>query len=111
MPAYNFLTSEHDKAIHTRKRYTISKLKRSVEKAGFIIEKITYSNLSMFPIICIWRLLNRKDNKNKYLELDLYPLPKIINQVIIFILSMENLVEKRIRLPFGLSLFCVAKKA
>lgn len=48
LPAYNFLQSKHDKAVHIKHRYIHKELKEKVKKAGFKIEKISYRNTFFF---------------------------------------------------------------
>jgi hypothetical protein len=43
---------------------------------------------------------------------DLRPLPYVLNRALVLPLFMENrLIQAGVRLPFGLSVFCVAKKS
>lgn len=112
LPAYDFLRSQHDKAIHTRHRYTHKELKRKVKKAFFKIEKITYRNSLLFPLMVIIRFLEKIFSKNKKIaRLNLRPLPSLINKFLIYLLFLENwLILSGLNFPFGLSLFCVARK-
>jgi len=111
LPAYDFLQSEHDRAIHTRHRYTRKELKKKVEGAGFKIEKITYRNVILFPLILIIRLGERVlSKKRKEAKSDLRPLPDLINKFLTGILFLENRLISVLNYPFGLSLFCIAKK-
>ncbi len=111
LPAYNFLQSTHDKAIHTQHRYTRTELIQKIKKVGFSIEKITYRNAIFFPFIAIERsikkITTKKDNKA---ESDLKPLPNFVNKLLSQILFLENKLISVTNLPFGLSVFCVARK-
>jgi len=57
LPAYDFLKSTHDKAIHTGHRYNREEVKEKVEEAGFNIEILTYRNFFLFPLAFIMRFL------------------------------------------------------
>jgi len=109
LPAYNFLRSRHDEAIHTRHRYLKSEVRRKVEKTGFHIVKLTYRNSFLFPIFLIIRLLE-KGRKRENAKSDLRSLPDFLNRLLIKILFLENGLLNKVNLPFGLSIFCVAKK-
>jgi SAM-dependent methyltransferase len=109
LPAYNFLRSRHDEAIHTSHRDLRSEVRKKVEKAGFHIAKITYRNSFLFPIFLIIRLLE-KPKKRKNAKSDLRSLPDFLNRLLIKILFFENGLLNKVNLPFGLSIFCVAKK-
>lgn len=112
LPAYNFLKSTHDKAIHTRQRYIRKDLKKKIENAGFKIVKITYRNTILFPFISTIRLFERLSPKSKKrARSDLKKMPDHLNKLLTCFLSIENrLILSGLNFPFGLSLFCVAAK-
>ncbi|MFH1376315.1 MAG: class I SAM-dependent methyltransferase [Candidatus Woesearchaeota archaeon] len=103
--AYNFMLSNHDKFVHTQRRYTKKELEKKLREMGFKIEKITYINTFLFPIALIKRLTESKNTKS-----ELKPLPKIINDLFINILYLESKIINIINLPFGLSIICLARK-
>jgi SAM-dependent methyltransferase len=112
LPAFNFLKSGHDKAMHTKRRYTIRDLKEKVEKAGFIVDRITYRNTILFPIALIMRIMTRlflKDTVNT--RSDNKQLPGLLNTFLKNLMLLENrVIISGLNLPFGLSLYCVARK-
>lgn len=109
-PAYNFLKSRHDKACHTSRRYTKRELKAKMEKAGFKIEKITYANTVLFPLIALIRLAQKMDRRKNMASSDIAPTPAFANGILKFILAIEAKLIKKINFPFGLSILCVARK-
>lgn len=109
LPAYQFLTSEHDRFEHGIRRYTRKGLIKKIKEAGFGIEKITYSNMFFFPMIALWRILALRHRKEKF-DSHLHPLPKFLNMIILLILNLENKLQRHLSLPFGLSVFCIARK-
>lgn len=112
LPAYNFLRSRHDEAVHTKRRYTVKELKQKVEVAGFEIETITYRNIFLFPIAVTRRILEKLFLSNeKQTESELKPLSPFVNNIFTRILLFENkLIKSGISFPFGLSIYCVARK-
>ena len=112
LPAYNFLRSRHDEAVHTKRRYTVKSLKLKLEEAGFEIENITYRNTILFPIAVTKRIIEKifpVDTEN--VESDLKPLPNLLNKTFTLFLFFENkLILSGIKFPFGLSVYCVAIK-
>lgn len=112
LPAYNFLRSGHDKAIHTRHRYTINDLTLKIKKAGFEIEMITYRNTILFPLVAVKRMTEKFFFINKgTVESDLKQLPDMINNLFTRILNLENiLINAGLKFPYGLSVFCLARK-
>ena len=110
LPAYNFLRSRHDEAIHTRHRYTRRDLKERVQEAGFEIEKITYRNTFLFPIAVLKRIFEKYFTADDTAS-DLKPLPFMVNKLFTYLLFLENrLIMSGIDFPFGLSIYCVARK-
>ena len=63
LPAKMILWSKLDEVVGHYRRYEISKLKKLVQKAGFKIIKINYSDSLGFLLALIWRFLNKF---NKY---------------------------------------------
>ncbi len=112
LPAYDFLKSTHDKMIHTKQRYTLRNLKAKVEKAGFIIERVTYRNTLLFPMLAFTRIMKKiRLPHERKIESDVKPLPAMLNKFLERILAAENrLITSGLNFPFGLSVFCVARK-
>ncbi|MGH7799255.1 MAG: methyltransferase domain-containing protein [Thermodesulfobacteriota bacterium] len=110
LPAYEFLRSEHDKAIHTGIRYSKVELIRKLELAGFKIQRITYRNSFLFPLVMIYRKLKKNSKIASESKSDLKALPIFVNNFLIELLKIENLILQRIDFPFGSSLFCIAYK-
>ncbi len=110
VPAYNFLRSEHDKAVHTRHRYTKGELRTKMKRVGFKTEKIIYINTILFPLISLFRLVKRLIRVKGQSKSDLKPTPIPINRMLIFVLTMEARLLKIINFPFGLSILCIAQK-
>jgi SAM-dependent methyltransferase len=112
LPAYNFLRSRHDEAVHTRNRYTKKDLKEKIERAGFQIEKITYRNTILFPIAITKRIIEKiflVDSEK--IESDLKPSYFWVNKLFTYILFIENkLITSGVNFPLGLSVYCVARK-
>jgi SAM-dependent methyltransferase len=109
LPAYDFLRSAHDIAIHTKHRYLRSEVRKKLKKTGFHIVKLTYRNSFLFPIFLIIRLLE-KAKKRRTVSSDLGLLPDFLNRFLAKILFFENRLLNKVNFPFGLSVFCVATK-
>ena len=110
-PAYNFLKSEHDVVVHTVHRFNRSELMRNIADVGLAVEKITYRNTLLFPLIAPIRLIKKVVLKyNAEPQSDMVPLPQWINTLFTQILLWENRLIVSHNLPFGLSVFCIAKK-
>jgi SAM-dependent methyltransferase len=110
VPAFKFLWSEHDEEHHHKRRYRGSELEHVILRAGFNLLYMTYFNFWLFPMVSCVRL-GKKLSGNRRRKTDLWlPHPKI-NKVLYYILSSERfLIEKKLKLPFGVSLLAVASK-
>ena len=112
LPAYNFLKSRHDKAVHTKQRYTLGDLKQKLKKAGFEVERITYRNTILLIFPAIKRIMEKVFSLNTGNEdSDLKSLPFVVNKLFTGILYLENkMIMAGFNAYFGLSIFCVASK-
>ena len=108
-PAFNILRRNHDYVVHTKRRYLKSNTVKKIKGIGFEIEIATYRLPYLFLIILIKKLLNNFFTNNA--ESDLVSLPDWFNEVLLTINRFENrLILCGINMPFGSSLFIIAKK-
>jgi len=78
---------------------------------GFAVEKITYTNFLLFPFIFLAVVLKRVAGPRRASpERSLYPLPAPLNLLLDIILRLEAHFIRYARFPWGVSLFCVARK-
>lgn len=111
LPAYNFLKSEHDKAIGMKYRFGKKDIRRYCLEYGWSLETLFYWNSFLFPIIFIIRIVKKFHWLWKAeAESDLKPLPDHVNRLLLRILSWERRLLKNKDPIFGLSLFGVLKK-
>ena len=112
VPAFQFLWSEHDIALHHYRRYTRKKLTRLLTDEGLKIVSASYVITFSFPIIIAYRLLKGALNflhphasKASYVRL-----PAALNAFFIRILAWESKLLGYITFPFGTSVLIVATK-
>ena len=110
-PAFNFLWGRQDDISYHFRRYTGRELKQKLETAGFVIEKISYANTFLFPLIWAGRAVVRLFDSQiqSVSENDLHP--SWSNTLLQAIFAAERPLLHLINLPFGVSLLCIAKKA
>lgn len=108
VPAYDWLRGAHDQTVQTRHRYTAQELRQKVSAAGFALEKVSYANTLLFPLILAKRLLETKRGQRQQSDLSLPP--PALNRVLAFILSLEARPLRYVSLPWGLSVMCLARK-
>lgn len=109
-PAFNFLWGLQDEVSHHYRRYTGGELKRKLLQVNLEIQKLTYANTFLFPMIWAGRTALRwRGNKIEGVsENDLHP--GWSNGLLQTIFASERLFLRYMNFPFGVSLFCVAKK-
>jgi ubiquinone/menaquinone biosynthesis C-methylase UbiE len=111
VPAYQWLWSHHDESHHHRRRYTMGRLRAPVTATGWHPVVSSYYYTAMLPAVAAVRAagkLRKSDNGRSDLALT----PPALNRVLEAPVRAESaLVERGLRLPFGVSLGMVATKA
>lgn len=108
-PAYNWLYSYHDSAVHGKKRYEKKELLKYVKEAGFDIFKASFINMILFPIALIMRL-GQKKNYSSGKQSDVHRINFIINQLLYLPLLIESFLITNLNLPCGLSIILLSRK-
>jgi len=110
VPAFQFLWGLQDEVSHHFRRYTAAEVKTKMSKAGFEIEKLSYANLFLFPVIFAGRILFKlwKNKSNVISENDLSPTWS--NKILGSIFGFEHFLLRKINFPIGVSLLCIAKR-
>lgn len=109
VPAFDFLRGSHDIAINTARRYTRPQLVNLLTQAGFMIETITYWNMLLLPAIALVRRLSRARTTGMQSDLASPP-PRWVNPILHLVSRSELSLGRKLPLPFGTSLFAVARK-
>ena len=108
VPAFQVLWGTQDIVGMHKKRYSKKELAQKIEQEGFKILKSSYFNFILFfPIlfarwfIRFWGLNIESENKINH---------PLINFILKTIFSLEPHLLRYISFPFGVSIFCVARK-
>lgn len=114
LPAYRWLFSRHDVAVHSSERYTAPEVRRLLQELGLGVEMLSYRLCSLFPLVVATRLpsLGRARPGDPSARSDLHRAPsEAANRALFAVLAYENrLVAAGVRLPFGSSVFAVGRK-
>lgn len=107
LPASAFLKRRHDRAIWTKRRYEVKKLRNDLTKTGLVVELITYR--LFFPsLLLMAEKIKELIFMPKKIESDLKKLPPFLNTFFLFINRCDN---KRIldckKSIFGSSVFVI----
>jgi SAM-dependent methyltransferase len=111
--AFPILKGPHDEAVHARERYRKKTLRQRVEAAGFEVVRLGYFNFFLFPAVLAVRLIERSRRKNPITApagSDLKPVPRLPNAVLTGVLFVEAALTRRLNLPWGSSILCLALK-
>jgi SAM-dependent methyltransferase len=108
LPAYRWLLSRHDAAVHNMRRYTASGLRRLLSAAGFRPIYVSYWNTVLFPLMATFRKLFPGDlNAGS----DVKPYPAAVDGLCRVATGFETaLLRRDLRLPFGGSVLAIAAK-
>jgi SAM-dependent methyltransferase len=107
VPAYQWLWSGHDVALGHRRRYTASRLRGVVERAGFRVLRVSYFSTLLFPALALLRAWKRLAGDTSH---DLRRPAPALNRWLERIFALERHVVPRWGLPFGASLLLVARR-
>jgi SAM-dependent methyltransferase len=111
--ALDMLKGDHSVLGGEVHRYRRPELRHKLERAGFCVERLTYTNASLFPIIATVRAFQRLRGLKTGADLngDFYVPPHPINALFSGALGLEaRLIAAGIDMPFGSSLLCLARK-
>jgi len=111
-PAFPILHRQHDKVVMTRERYTKMTLKKYFAEAGLFPIILSYRLPHAFLFLWFLRVYEYINTNNSDAKSDVAEIPSsFVNQILINIGKLENrLIAQGISLPFGSSIFVVAKK-
>lgn len=110
VPAHKFLWSEHDEALHHKRRYHSLEITKKLKDAGFTVAKKTYFVATALPAIVLFRLWGNIFGKSAYPKTSYVVLPEVLNNLMIKLLAFEAEVAKKLDLPIGVTIAVVARK-
>jgi hypothetical protein len=111
--ALDMLKGDHSVLVSEVRRYTRRGLSDKLKAAGFRIDRITYTNASIFPLTAGVRALQRlrgvkADGGDRG---DFYVPPAPVNALLSGVLTLEAaFVKAGLNMPIGSSLLCLARK-
>ena len=110
VPAYRFLWSVHDESLGHRRRYVASEIHTKLNNAGFVVIRRSYAiSAPLFGIlgfrIAQGLLPAMAEQGASYVEV-----PTWVNQALVNTLKIEAKLLKAVDLPFGASIFALARK-
>jgi SAM-dependent methyltransferase len=110
VPAYRFLWSDHDEALHHRRRYTRRSLLGLIRGTEFRIIRFTHAITFLLPPIATFRLAQRMVRRGGKPKTHLIPLPATVNRLLIGLLRLEARCLRGVNFPFGVSIVALLEK-
>jgi len=110
VPAFRFLWGPHDAALRHFRRYTAGEIAALMRRTGFRVSKLTYLLALLFPAFVAQRLLTKLRPNAENPQAQLIRVGKLLNRFLIGLQGLELAVARRLSLPFGATVFCVAQK-
>jgi len=108
VPAYGWLWSEHDNRHHHKIRYTRPQVQKLAEDAGLAVEKCSHFNSFLFPLIVGMRVFKKISDLADRPD-DRMPGP-FLNAMLRSIFGAERYLLRRLVLPVGVSILCIARR-
>lgn len=111
LPAFAWLRGDHDRAVHGRRRYTIGDVQQLLHICGFRIERWSYVNTLLLPLVATQRFLERLRPAAEAAPSDLTPPSAIVNELLRWPFAAEAAwLAHGYQFPVGLSVICRAVK-
>lgn len=108
VPAHQWLWTYWDDILGHKRRHNQASVEALMKQANLKVEWISYFYSYLLPIACVFRLIKSKTNKEN--SSDFVALPDWINRLLISFAEAETALIKYTKVPFGLSVVCVARK-
>ena len=111
--ALEMLPGRHSVLSAEFRRYTPASLRSLVEGTGFQIERLTFTHLSLLPILLpvrVWQRWSAPGGEVQPGEFEISVPPAPINAVLSAVSMLEALALRVVDMPIGSSLLCLARK-
>ncbi|MDP3724278.1 MAG: class I SAM-dependent methyltransferase [bacterium] len=108
VPAYQWMWTGHDTSVYHYRRYTRTVFEHTLQSCGFSIVRSTYLMTLLFPIAVVRKFLLLLTKAKG--ELLVPPPPPPINSILGWFIRLEDILLAFMNFPFGLSVFCIARK-
>jgi len=111
LPAYNWLTSEHDRVVHTRERYTLPAIRELLRELDLECVCISYRIFALLPVVVLRRFSSLLLRYQVSPRSDLVQPAEWLNRFLFRVLQIENrLFARGLQLPWGSSIMVVGQK-
>jgi SAM-dependent methyltransferase len=109
VPAYRSLWSRHDLALMHQRRYRAHEVRRLLGGAGLRPHRLTYTVSAFLPVVWAVRTAQRL-RPQAPVRADAVPTAPLLNRLLRAWMDLESRIALHARLPFGVTVFAVARK-
>jgi ubiquinone/menaquinone biosynthesis C-methylase UbiE len=112
MAAHQWLLSEHDRAVHSVRRFALPAFLQLFNPSAVKILRATYLFFLLFPLMSLWKLA-RRPRTEMALETatsDVVLPPRLINSLLECVSSLDSFFLRFFNLPMGTSVCVVVTK-
>ena len=107
--AMDLLKGNHSVLALEVRRYSQHSLRERLQRTGFTVRRMSYTNASILPIVAAVRLVQRVSGHEELDEEIAVP-PAPINAALTAALTVESALLRFVNMPFGSSLMALAQK-
>jgi len=111
-PAFQFLLSTHDAAVHSVKRFRRTELAALAESAGLTVQRCSYLFALFFPMVAAIRLARkaRATPNGRPPQSDLSHIPSWLNRTLLALARVDRRATNVLGAPFGSTVLMTARK-
>lgn len=108
VPAFPSLWGPQDDLSHHKRRYRLLELRKKVEEAGFVVERMTYINFFLFVPIWLGRKILKIFSVSVQSENNINA--PGLNALLKWLFCSESVLLPYVKFPFGVSLIAIVRK-
>jgi ubiquinone/menaquinone biosynthesis C-methylase UbiE len=109
LPAFASLAGQHDLAVNIERRYLLPEVLAAVSATDLRPVRAFYWDVALFPLAYLLRRLRRAGSPETPTS-DLFMLPTPLNWLLTRWILFEVRLARRVRFPFGTSVFVLAQR-
>ena len=114
LPAYDWLYSEHDVAVHTSERYTAPRVRALLERLDLRVELLTHRLAALLPLVVLHRLPRmigaRRGDLRARSDLTSVPGPRLNAALLRAVVAENGMIVRGHAMPFGSSVFAIGRR-
>jgi ubiquinone/menaquinone biosynthesis C-methylase UbiE len=107
VPAFKALYSQHDVNVHGAHRFTVQEIRNGLQRAGFSRTVVYYRYNLLLGLAWMVRKIWRNNGTASHVATP----PAPLNSALYKYFKLESDLNKRMSIPFGLSVFAVAARS